>query len=192
MKISNGVKLGTKELRKLKDDEGRRLLKKVKRFPIYLILEDILDTYNVGGFFRLAEALAVKKVYLCGGTQMPPNPRIIKASVGNCKLVPWEYKKNVSVVIKELKKLKKIKIIAVEQSPQSVDYKKFAYKFPLAFIFGNESFGIKPKTLKLADAIVEIPLYGLNKSLNAMVAAGIVLYWGLENARSKKSAIIKK
>jgi len=52
-------------------------------------------------------------------------------------------------------------------------------------IFGNESFGIKEETLKLAHQIVEIPMYGINKSLNVIVAASIVSYYAI-NFLTKK------
>lgn len=166
-------------------EEGEEIKKKISHFPIYLILEDILDTYNIGGFFRLAEAIAAEKVYLCGKTDAPPNGRIIKASVGTYKVVPWEYKKTAAEAIGELKKISDLKIFAVELNEESMDYRKADYSFPMAFIFGNEMSGIKEETLALADQIVEIPMYGINTSLNAMVAAGIVLYEALHKVLNK-------
>src|ERR1035437_2778020 len=56
-------------------------LKKIKRREIYFILDNILDTYNTGGIFRLADALGIRKIYLCGVTETPPNTRIKKASI---------------------------------------------------------------------------------------------------------------
>ena len=70
-----------------------------------------------------------------------------------------------------------LNIIAVEQNSKSTDYRKTDYRLPLALIFGNESYGITPETLALADQIVEIPMWGINKSLNVIVSAAIVSYW---------------
>lgn len=70
-----------------------------------------------------------------------------------------------------------MKIIAVEQHVNSIPYTKADYSLPLALIFGNETFGITKETLKLADQIVEIPMWGINKSLNVIVSAAIVSYW---------------
>ncbi|MCL6096671.1 MAG: TrmH family RNA methyltransferase, partial [Patescibacteria group bacterium] len=72
------MKLVAKELRTTRP--SKKDLAKIKRRENYFILEDVLDTYNVGGIFRLADAIGVKKVYLCGLTETPPNPRIKKAS----------------------------------------------------------------------------------------------------------------
>ena len=66
-------------------------LKTIKKNPIYIILDNVLDTYNVGAIFRLADAVAAEKIYLCGQTESPPNPRIKKASVSTWKWVDWEY-----------------------------------------------------------------------------------------------------
>ncbi|MDH7476305.1 MAG: TrmH family RNA methyltransferase [Microgenomates group bacterium] len=195
------MKLNAEELRRLEEERARGVIKKVKRNPIYFILEDIYDTYNIGGLFRLADALAVEKMYLVGETETPPNSRIKKASIGTYKIVDWQYFKTTSEAINELNsklnppaggpKLKNKKpennildtprstlhIVAVEQSPKSVPYNKAKYHFPLALIFGNESFGVKEETLKMVDQIVEIPMYGVNKSLNVIIAAAIVGYF---------------
>ena len=188
------MKLDAKQLREFEEKRARGVIKKVKRNPIYFILEDIYDTYNIGGLFRLADALAVEKMYLVGETQTPPNPRIKKASIGTYKIVPWEYKKTVKNAIdsitynverRTLEKNKNntlyvsrstLQIVPVEQHSRSIPYNKAKYSFPLALIFGNESYGVKPETLELAEQIVEIPMYGINKSLNVIVAAAIVGY----------------
>ena len=58
---------------------------KIKRRDIYIILDNVLDTYNIGSVFRLADAVAAKKVYLCGQTETPPNHRIKKTSINTKK-----------------------------------------------------------------------------------------------------------
>ena len=70
-----------------------------------------------------------------------------------------------------------VKIIAVEQNKNSIPYTKAEYSLPLALVFGNETYGVTPETLKLADQIIEIPMWGINKSLNVIVSAAIVSYW---------------
>jgi tRNA G18 (ribose-2'-O)-methylase SpoU len=172
------MRLNAQQLRQLKQPEK---LVKIKRIPIYFILENIYDTYNVGGLFRLADALAIEKIYFCGETETPPNAKIMKASIGTYKIVPWEYKKTAIGVIKLLRGLSLDKdrphIIAVEQHQKAILYTKASYQLPLALIFGNETYGILPETLILADQIVEIPMFGINKSLNVIVSAAIVGYY---------------
>ena len=170
------MKLNANELRELEEKKATGVIREIKRRPLYFILENIYDTYNVGGLFRLADALAIEKMYLVGETETPPNSRIKKASIGTYKVVPWEYKKSAKEAIKELKKFP-ISIIAVEQHSTSIPYQKANYSLPLALVFGNESYGVTPETLKLCDQIVEIPMWGINKSLNVIVSAAIVSYW---------------
>jgi tRNA G18 (ribose-2'-O)-methylase SpoU len=183
----------------LEEERARGIIRAVKRRPIYFILEDIYDTYNVGGLFRLADALAIEKMYLVGQTETPPNSKIKKAAIGTDKIVPWQYAKTTVEAIESItynveretnKKdnledtsntlhvtRSKLDVIAVEQSKNSIDYRQANYSYPLSLIFGNESLGVKKETLALCDKIVEIPMYGVNKSLNVIVAAAIVGYW---------------
>lgn len=174
------MKLNAKELRDVDEKIILEKLKHFKRNPIYFILENIYDTYNIGGLFRLADGLAIEKMYICGETEIPPNTRIKKASIGTYKVVPWVYKKTTKEAIEELKEQeKKIKIVAIEQDKTSIDFRKAEYTKPIAFVLGNETYGIVLETLGLVDQIVEIPMWGINKSLNVIVSAAIVSYFAM-------------
>lgn len=178
MKI-NFQKLNARELRTTEPDSEK--IKHQRRNPVYIILDNVLDTYNVGAIFRLGDACAVKKIYLCGQTETPPNPRIKKASVSTWKWVDWEYSENVSAAITKLKnEVKNISFIAIEQDEKSKPLQKFIPVFPLCIIVGNESIGVGKDNLKLADEIIELPMFGVNKSLNVMVCLGVVLYRAIE------------
>ena len=83
------MKLGAKELRVSEPSEAD--LARIKRREIYIICDNVLDTYNIGSIFRLSDAVAAKCVYLCGQSETPPNSRISKASVGTAKSLPWQY-----------------------------------------------------------------------------------------------------
>jgi tRNA G18 (ribose-2'-O)-methylase SpoU len=173
------IKLGAQELRTTKP--SKKDLAKIKRRDIYFILDDILDTYNVGGIFRLADGIGVKKVYLCGVTETPPNPRIKKASINTTEWVTWEYKENALMAIESLKKeIPGIKIIAIEQDSKSVPYTKIDYMLPIAFLVGNETAGVSSQVLEKCDKIAEIPMFGVNKSLNVIISLGIVAFNALE------------
>ncbi len=151
--------------------------KNLPKNDITIIVDNVLDTYNVGSIFRLADAVAAKKVYLCGQTLTPPNSRIKKASINTWAWVDWEY---VPTAVGQISNLKSqipiIQIIAVEQDKRSIPFQKFDYKLPIAIVVGNETYGVSKEVLDRADAIVEIPMWGVNKSLNVMVSCGIVLY----------------
>lgn len=176
------IKLNAKQLRKA---TGSRLQATVKKQEIYIILDNVLDTYNIGSIFRLADAVAAKKVYLCGGTEIPPNHRIKKASINTTEWVEWEYAESALQAIQNLQcTINNLQIIVIEQSTKSVLYDQFNYTLPICLIVGNETTGVSKEVLNLADAIVEIPMFGVNISLNVMVSLGIVLYEVIEKVNS--------
>ena len=197
------IRLNARQLRDLEESDKPPM---INRHPLYLILDNVYDTYNVGGLFRLADALSMEKIYLCGETETPPNSRIKKASIGTYKIVPWEYKKTALEAIEEVKghtggdrtgspgvaapkqQTAPIKIVAVEQHPKAISYTDYNYIYPLALIVGNETTGISKEALAAADAIVEIPMFGINKSLNVIVSAAVVSYFVNQKLAEKKLA----
>ena len=173
------MKLDAKKLRLSEYDP--EVFKKIKRNPVYIIVDNVLDTYNIGSIFRLADAVAVEKVYLCAGTETPPHHRIKKASINTTEWVPWEYKKTAVDAIKELRlKIKDIQIVSIEQNERSVPYDQIDYKFPIALIVGHETDGVSKEALDASDYIAEMPMWGVNISLNVMVSLGIMLYKVME------------
>lgn len=176
------IKLNAKQLRANQSSDISYQLKKThKKNEIYIVLDNILDTFNIGSIFRLAEAAGAKKILLCGNTTTPPDHKIKKSSINTTEIVDWEYFETTEEAINDLRStINEIQIIAVEQSPDSVEYTNYDYKFPTAFIVGHETSGISKEVLKLADAIVEIPMFGVNISLNVMVSLAIILYKTIE------------
>ena len=153
-----------------------------EKHDLYIILDNVLDTYNVGAVFRLADATAAKKIYLCGYTETPPNARIKKSSINTWQLTEWEHFDKTTDAISDLRsKVPGVKIIAIELAEGSIDYTKADYKFPTALIIGNETHGISKEVLEVCDQIAELPMFGVNVSLNTMVSLAIVLYKSLEN-----------
>ena len=177
------MKLDAKQLRITKPSKEE--LAEIERKPIYIVLDNVLDTYNIGSIFRLADAVAAKEVILCGGSETPPSSRIHKAAVGTEEWVPWQYAADAATAISKLKTLNpKIKIIAVEQNERAVPISNFEFLIsnsqPVAIAVGHETEGVSKDVLDLADVIVEIPMWGVNKSLNVHVSAAIVLYRVME------------
>jgi 23S rRNA (guanosine2251-2'-O)-methyltransferase len=173
------MKLNSAKLRKI--NPGELSSKEVKKNEIYIILDNVLDTYNVGAVFRLADATASKKILLCGYTETPPNTRITKASINTVDLTDWQHFDSTTDAILSLKsEVLGLKVIAVELDARSVDYTKADYSYPVALIIGNETHGISDEVLKLCDQIVELPMLGVNVSINTMVSLAIILYKTLE------------
>jgi len=175
---SDKLKLNSHQLRKSKIGESSKLQKNINRNRIVIVLDNVLDTYNIGSFFRLADAVGAEKIYLCGPVVTPPNLKIHRSSIGTWKWIPWE---QCSSTMECLIKLKQdgYEIVACEQKKNSVIYSNAKYKFPLAIVAGSESFGVGEEVLKLCDQIIEIPMYGINVSLNVLVATSIIVYQAL-------------
>ncbi len=169
------MKLNAKELRVSKGDP--EVYKSIKKNPIYIILDNVLDTYNIGAVFRLADAVACEKVILCAGSETPPNHRIKKASINTTEWVSWEYFDTAEEAVRNLKaQIPDLQVIAVELDSRSKPYDEISYTFPVALVVGHETDGVSEAVMQLADHIVELPMYGVNISLNVMVSLGIVLY----------------
>lgn len=176
------LKFNAAELRTTPHDPREASI--IPRNPITIILDNVLDTYNVGAIFRLADAVAVTEVLLCGATLTPPNSRIKKASINTWQWVPWRYVKTTKDAVLEYKKNHSSgSVVAVEQDAGSKPYHEVAYTFPIALIVGNETYGISKDVLALVDSVVELPMWGVNKSLNVMASCGIVLYEIMKKAR---------
>jgi len=176
------MKLNAKQLRKGKvlakgwSASGR------KKNEIYIVLDNVLDTYNIGSIFRLADAVSAKKIYLCGGSETPPNHRIKKASINTTEFVDWSYCATAVGAIGEVReKVRGIQVVAVELASGSVPYDEFKYKLPICLVVGHESDGVSKEVLDICNGIVELPMFGVNTSLNVMVSLGIVLYKVMSN-----------
>lgn len=154
---------------------------KRKANEINLLLHNIRSVYNVGAIFRTADAVGVSKIILSGYTPTPVDKfgnlrgDFAKCALGAEKSMAWDYVKSPLKLFRELKK-QGFEIISVEQSKNSVDYKKIKPKNKSLIIFGTEVSGTPKSILKKSDIIAEISMKGDKESLNLSVSAGIVLY----------------
>lgn len=170
------------EIQNIKAKGGKQKIENAPRSEIYFVLDNIKSMFNVGAIFRTADALRVKKIYLCGITATPPRRKIYKVSMGAVEWVDWEYSESTVEVLEKLKK-EGVQIVALEQTNESVDYAKAKYKKPIAIVLGHEKNGVADKALKMCDLSVEIPMFGKANSLNVATSAGIVGYETLRNMR---------
>ncbi|MDP2036399.1 MAG: RNA methyltransferase [Ignavibacteria bacterium] len=169
-------------MRKLTHEEisrNRSTLEKldqVKKLPVYVILDSIRSSYNVGSIFRTSDGVMIEKLFLCGYTPSPLKKEVLKTALGSEKSVAWEYVKDAKEVILELKS-KGVKIGALELTEDSLAHYNFPQEnFPIALIIGNEITGVAQELLDLCDFSLEIPQFGTKQSLNVAVAYGISIY----------------
>ncbi|MDH7603311.1 MAG: RNA methyltransferase [Melioribacter sp.] len=148
----------------------------VKKLPVYVVLNSIRSSYNVGSIFRTSDGAMIEKLYLCGYTPHPPKKEVLKTALGSQDSVSWEYIKDPKEIILKLKS-KGIKICALELTDESFPYYKVNKNdFPLCLLIGNEITGVSQDLLDLCDFSIEIPQYGIKQSLNVAVAYGIAIF----------------
>lgn len=176
-------------MRKLTHDEisenrsSLDTIDKVKKLPVYVLLNSIRSSYNVGSIFRTSDGAMIEKLILTGYTPHPPadnltsgKKEILKTALGSTQSINWEYVKNPIDAIKDLKS-KGIKILALELTENSKPYYTLTKKdFPVCLVVGNEITGVSQDILDLCDDSVEIPQYGIKQSLNVAVAYGIAIF----------------
>lgn len=142
---------------------------------VYLVLDNIRSAENVGAIFRTCDAVGVNKVYLCGITPRPPRSDIKKAALAAYDSINWEYHEDAIDIINKLK-ANGVKVVALEQSDISVNYRDIKLKENIAIVVGNEVDGVNSEILEVADEMVELPMFGKCKSLNVATSTGILLY----------------
>jgi tRNA G18 (ribose-2'-O)-methylase SpoU len=159
---------------------------KVTELPVCILLDNVRSLYNVGAFFRTADAVALEKLYLCGITGRPPKSGITKTALGADETVPWEFSWEPEPLLESIR-LRGCEIAAIETSVHAVDLFDWAPRFPVCVIFGHEVDGIRPEVSARCDTHVRIPMLGTKHSLNVATAGGVVMYELLRKYRALAS-----
>lgn len=153
----------------------------MKKQEKILVLHDIRSILNVGAIFRTADSIGVDKIIISGITPAPidrfgrDRKDLHKTALGSEKTVAWEQAEDIFDFLRQ-KKTEGFEIISLEQSTESIDYKKYEPKEKTLVILGSEVAGVSHELLDLTDTILEIPMNGEKESLNVSVATGILLY----------------
>ena len=154
----------------------------LKKDPNFLVLLDHLeDPHNLGAIIRTCEAAGVDGIIMPKDRQVPVNATVMKTSVGTLDNVNMVMVSNLSQTIERLKDCGFwIVGTALEDS---VDYRTIDYSGKIALVIGNEAKGISHVVRNSCDYIAKIPMYGKTNSLNASVAAGIMIYEIIRNRK---------
>lgn len=147
----------------------------IRTLPVLVLLDNVRSMYNVGAFFRTADAARIEKLYLCGITAQPPQRAIAKTALGAEQTVPWEHTWEPEPLVRDLR-ARGFEIAAVETTVHAVDLFDWTPRFPVCVVFGHEVTGIRPEISALCDTNVRIPMLGTKYSLNVATAGGVVIY----------------
>ncbi len=149
--------------------------------PFLIICDEIEDPHNLGAIIRTAEATGVHGVIIPERRSASLNATVAKAACGALEYVPVARVTNIANTIDSLKE-RGVWVFGADMDGD--DYTKTDFDAPCAMVIGNEGKGIGALTAKKCDAILSLPMLGKINSLNASVAAGILMY---EVVRSRKA-----
>lgn len=163
---------------------------RIGRLPVSVLLDNVRSLYNVGAFFRTADAAGVARLYLAGITGRPPKPAITKTALGAEETVPWEHTWEPVALAARLRE-EGCELAAVETTLHSVDLFDWQPRFPVCVLFGHEVVGLRSELLELCDTRIRIPMLGRKHSLNVATAGGVVIYELLRKYRRRMEAGLK-
>lgn len=141
----------------------------------HVVLDNIRSAFNVGSVFRTCDAAGVAHLHLCGISAAPPNPKLLKTSLGAERTVAWSHCIDARERLAELREAG-LTLFAVERAEGSLPYTDVEYPERCALIFGHEVAGVAAPLLAMADRVIEIPMLGRKNSLNVATSVGVVLF----------------
>ena len=175
-KMCNGVHQGiAAELKPYQTVSLEEIIIKAKKKEkkIIVMLDGIEDPHNLGAIMRSADVFETSGIILPKHNSVTLNATVAKTSAGAINYVPVAVVNNLNQAIKELKE-EGFWIVSTDGSA-TIDYSSIKYDFPVVVVIGSEGKGVSSLVLKNSDYIVKIPQFGHVNSLNASVAAGILL-----------------
>ncbi len=141
--------------------------------PFIIICDEIEDPHNLGAIIRTAEACKVHGIIIPKRRSASLNSTVAKTSVGALEYMRVARVTNIANTIDMLKE-NGVWVFGADMDGK--DYRDFDYSVPVAIVIGNEGKGIGTLTAKKCDEIISLPMKGKINSLNASVAAGILMY----------------
>lgn len=142
--------------------------------PLFLLLEDIQDPGNLGTMIRTGEGAGVSGILMSKGTVDIYNPKTIRSTMGSLYRVPFLYMEDPAQTVRQLKQ-SGVRVYAAHLKGTK-SYREAGYEAGTAFLIGNEGKGLTEETAALADEYIRIPMQGKLESLNAAVAAALLMY----------------
>jgi 23S rRNA (guanosine2251-2'-O)-methyltransferase len=145
-----------------------------KKPSFILVLDGVEDPHNFGAIIRTAEAAGVQCIVIRKVRQAPVTETVKIVSTGASDIVPIALVSNIAETVNKLKESGFL-TVALEADGDTY-YNEIGLKVPVALILGSEGFGVSQLVRKRCDKTVKIPMKGKINSLNASVAAGVVMY----------------
>ncbi|TDM00891.1 23S rRNA (guanosine(2251)-2'-O)-methyltransferase RlmB [Macrococcus carouselicus] len=139
-----------------------------------MILDGLEDPHNLGSIIRTADAIGVDGIIIPKRRSVTLNSTVVKASTGAIEHVPVMRVTNLAQTIDKLKEAGFW--VCGTDAKKSVDYRKMDAGMPLAIVIGSEGEGMSRLVKEKCDFLIHLPMIGHVNSLNASVAAGLLMY----------------
>lgn len=167
----NGICVKVSEIETV---DVQTLVERAKKPGLIVALDSIQDPHNVGAILRTCDCTGVDGVILTKHNSCGLTPTVVKASTGAAYTVPVSIVTNLSQTLKNLKK-DGYWVVGTDMK-DARDYRKGMYDAPTVLVIGSEGQGISPLVKKQCDYMVYLPMVGSITSLNASVAAAVLMY----------------
>lgn len=141
---------------------------------LFVVLENLQDPGNLGTIMRTAEGAGITGVIMSASTVDIFNPKVIRSTMGSVYRVPFIYEDNLIDTVQMLR-AHDVKVYAAHLQGRDY-YDAFSFREPTAFLIGNEGNGLTEELSREATAYLKIPMEGQLESLNASVAAALLMY----------------
>lgn len=173
MAASDFQALSKPELRSQKTN--RKDFPSKPRNPVQLVLDGVTQHYNIGAIFRLADALLVEQVVVCGTPVNIRNRRLVQAARGTQGWVPWSECESAEIAVHRAV-AEGYQIVLAELTEHSIRPEEFQPKLPVCLVLGSEKSGVSSAVAFMADTAIAVPMQGMANSINVATAAAIILY----------------
>ena len=153
------------------------------RLPLVLVLDNLQDPGNMGTVFRSAEAAGASGILMSKDCVDVYNPKVIRSTMGAIFRLPFYRAEDLPGAVMELK-AGGLRVYAAHLEGRRT-YDGEDYRRGCAFMIGNEGNGLRQEVAECADCRIRIPMEGCTESLNAAVAASILLFEAARQRRGK-------
>lgn len=152
--------------------------------PLVVVLDNLQDPGNLGTIFRTAEAAGATGILMSRDTVDVYNPKVIRSTMGAIFRMPFLYVDDLTGTLKEMQQ-DGVRIFAAHLEGSRV-YDEESYLGGSAFLIGNEGNGLRDEVAACADGKILIPMQGKTESLNAAVAAAVLLFEASRQRRNSR------
>ena len=150
--------------------------------PFFMVLENIQDPGNLGTILRTAEGAGVDGILMSRDTVDIYSPKVIRSTMGSVLRMPFLYTEDFTAVCKRLGR-EGVRLFAAHLKGMN-NYDRQDYTGNVGFLIGNEANGLTEAAAEAADCCIQIPMAGKVESLNAAVAASVLMF---EAARQRRN-----